>query len=213
MSKDVLSGHCLLLVILSSQTTRSLSLLCHLLPSIDLLMVWLIYCTTRISYTTLLLYHTMNRLLPTISSSSRSAQSTITRPVARQLLRTPISLSATRLYSTRPTPEGLDEGEKAIYDKLSATFPGNRLEVQDVSGKLHRLYVTRSSWYKGGCGSFYAIEISSSAFKGLSTIKQHKLVNSCLKEDIKTIHGLQVSLRARIMERVLCAADGSSSRQ
>jgi len=46
---------------------------------------------------------------------------------------------------------------------------------------------------EGGCGSFYAIEISSSAFKGLSTIKQHKLVNSCLKEDIKTIHGLQVS--------------------
>jgi stress-induced morphogen len=46
--------------------------------------------------------------------------------------------------------------------------------------------------YIGGCGSFYAIEISSPAFKGLSMIKQHKLVNECLKEDIKGIHGLQV---------------------
>lgn len=44
----------------------------------------------------------------------------------------------------------------------------------------------------GGCGSFYAILISSPAFNGFSTIKQHKMVNECLKEDIKTIHGLQV---------------------
>lgn len=44
----------------------------------------------------------------------------------------------------------------------------------------------------GGCGSFYAILISSPAFKGLTTVKQHKLVNECLKEDIKGIHGLQV---------------------
>jgi stress-induced morphogen len=45
----------------------------------------------------------------------------------------------------------------------------------------------------GGCGSFYAILISSPEFKGLSMVKQHKLVNDCLKEDIAGIHGLQVS--------------------
>ncbi|OCF55808.1 hypothetical protein L486_06561 [Kwoniella mangroviensis CBS 10435] len=82
-----------------------------------------------------------------------------------------------RSYSTpTPTPP-LDKGEQAIYDKLKSAFPGQRLEVQDVSG---------------GCGSFYAILISSNKFKGLSTIKQHKLVNACLKEDIQGIHGLQV---------------------
>ncbi|OCF36460.1 hypothetical protein I316_01709 [Kwoniella heveanensis BCC8398] len=74
-------------------------------------------------------------------------------------------------------PPPLDKGEQAIYDKLKAAFPGKKLEVQDVSG---------------GCGSFYAIIISSPAFKGLTTIKQHKLVNQCLKEDIKDIHGLQL---------------------
>jgi len=45
-------------------------------------------------------------------------------------------VQSSRLYSTRPTPTGLDDGEKAIYEKLAAKFPGDRLEVQDVSGKL-----------------------------------------------------------------------------
>ncbi|WWC89862.1 uncharacterized protein L201_004790 [Kwoniella dendrophila CBS 6074] len=81
-----------------------------------------------------------------------------------------------RSYTT-PAEPPLDKGEQAIYEKLKSTFPGKRLEVQDVSG---------------GCGSFYAILISSPKFKGLSTIKQHKLVNACLKEDIEGIHGLQL---------------------
>lgn len=47
----------------------------------------------------------------------------------------------------------------------------------------------------GGCGSFYAILISSPEFSGKTMVKQHKLVNDCLKEDIKGIHGLQVGAR------------------
>jgi len=42
--------------------------------------------------------------------------------------------------------------------------------------------------------------ISSPAFKGLNTIKQHKLVNECLKEDIKSIHGLQVRIQSQGMQ-------------
>ena len=44
----------------------------------------------------------------------------------------------------------------------------------------------------GGCGSFYAITIASQAFKGLSIVKQHRLVNDALKKEIEGIHGLQV---------------------
>jgi stress-induced morphogen len=44
----------------------------------------------------------------------------------------------------------------------------------------------------GGCGSFYAISITSSAFKDLPMIKQHRLVNDTLKQEIEGIHGLQV---------------------
>jgi stress-induced morphogen len=44
----------------------------------------------------------------------------------------------------------------------------------------------------GGCGSFYAIAITSPAFKGLTTIKQHRMVTEELKKEIGEIHGLQV---------------------
>lgn len=51
------------------------------------------------------------------------------------------------------------------------------LKVQDVSG---------------GCGSFYAIQLSSKQFNGLSTVKAHRMVNEQLKHVIKDIHGLQL---------------------
>ena len=46
--------------------------------------------------------------------------------------------------------------------------------------------------HTGGCGSFYAITIASQSFKGLSIVKQHKLVTETLKQEIEGIHGLQV---------------------
>ncbi|CAG8834283.1 8938_t:CDS:1, partial [Racocetra persica] len=42
-----------------------------------------------------------------------------------------------------------------------------------------------------GCGSMYAIEISSSVFKGLPMIKQHRMVNELLEDDIKKMHGIR----------------------
>jgi stress-induced morphogen len=45
----------------------------------------------------------------------------------------------------------------------------------------------RLTWeFAGGCGSFYAISVTSSAFK------EHRLVNDALKQEIEGIHGLQV---------------------
>lgn len=56
---------------------------------------------------------------------------------------------------------------------------------------------------EGGCGTFYAINIESGAFEGLSKLKQHRLVTAELKEDIEGIHGLQVRtfIGRRIHER------------
>ncbi|RSH79261.1 uncharacterized protein EHS24_001301 [Apiotrichum porosum] len=104
--------------------------------------------------------------------SLRLSLSALRAPLARAQL-----ASSSRTYATRVQPAGMGEGERGIWDKLNSRFPGTRLEVQDVSG---------------GCGSFYAISISSPEFKGLSMIKQQRLVNDCLKEDIKGIHGLQL---------------------
>ena len=61
---------------------------------------------------------------------------------------------------------------------------------------------TETNVCAGGCGTFYAISITSDAFKGLPTVKQHRLVNEVLKKEIEGIHGLQVSCRI-----VLCAAN------
>lgn len=58
-----------------------------------------------------------------------------------------------RWYSI--TPE-----EKLIYNKLTQNLQPKQLQVNDISG---------------GCGSMFAIDITSEKFKGLSIIKQHKL--------------------------------------
>ena len=42
----------------------------------------------------------------------------------------------------------------------------------------------------------YAIEVVSSRFKGLSVVKQHRLVNEVLREEIRGWHGVQLKTRA-----------------
>lgn len=55
------------------------------------------------------------------------------------------------------------------------------MQVQDISG---------------GCGSMYALDIVSEQFKGLPVIKQHKMVNKVLAEEIKKWHGVQLKTKA-----------------
>jgi len=90
-----------------------------------------------------------------------------------------------RMYSqassTPQPPDYLSEGELEIFNKIKAELDPIRLEVQDISG---------------GCGSMYALDIESSKFKGLTVIKQHKLVNQILANEIKKWHGVQLKTRA-----------------
>lgn len=67
--------------------------------------------------------------------------------------------------------------EKLIFDKLSESLNPKFLSVKDISD---------------GCGSMFEIQIKSDNFKNLNLIKQHKLVNSILKSDIKNWHGLRL---------------------
>ncbi|KAJ8086342.1 hypothetical protein PM082_005165 [Marasmius tenuissimus] len=102
------------------------------------------------------------------STVRRSLSSRI--PQARSFTRSAIAFN-------QPPPSGLSEGEQHIYSKLTEKFSPSQLQVQDVSG---------------GCGSFYAITIASDAFKGLTMVKQHRLVTETLKKEIDGIHGLQI---------------------
>ena len=67
--------------------------------------------------------------------------------------------------------------EQKIYDILQEQFSPKKLDVRDVSG---------------GCGSMFAILVESEKFKGIPMIKQHRLVNEVLKDEIAKWHGLQL---------------------
>ncbi len=74
-------------------------------------------------------------------------------------------------------PDYLDPSESDIWDKLVAEFSPTELMVQDISG---------------GCGSMYGIEISSEKFRGVNLLKQQRMVNTVLGEQMKGWHGVQL---------------------
>ncbi|KAF2015393.1 bola-like protein [Aaosphaeria arxii CBS 175.79] len=137
-----------------------------------------------------------HRLLTTFSARNQYIRPATILHTAHSAapLRTSTQLHLRRAYSqsqpepqsepqsnTLEPPDYLSEGELHIFNKIKAELEPVKLEVQDVSG---------------GCGSMYALEIESPKFKGLTVIKQHKLVNSILAEEIKSWHGVQLRTRA-----------------
>lgn len=78
-------------------------------------------------------------------------------------------------------PEHLNEKERQIWETLMKELQCTKLEVQDISG---------------GCGSMYGIDIVSERFRGISMLKQQRLVNEVLGEEIKGWHGVQLKTRA-----------------
>lgn len=74
----------------------------------------------------------------------------------------------------------MSDAESSIAALLSSDpslSPATSLLVRDVSG---------------GCGSMYAIDISSPRFRGLSLLKQQRLVTKALGDKVKEWHGVQI---------------------
>ena len=63
-----------------------------------------------------------------------------------------------------------------MYRLLSEKF-GDGVSVVDISG---------------GAGSKYRVEVTSAAFEGKSIVKQHRMVNECLAEPLKTVHAVSI---------------------
>ncbi|KNG46428.1 bola-like protein [Stemphylium lycopersici] len=126
-----------------------------------------------------------SRLLTTSATTLQRVQQPLA--LSFSLSRPPqLSKPCTRLYSqsasaTPQAPDYLNEAELHVFNKIKAELEPAKLEVQDISG---------------GCGSMYAIEIESPKFKGLTVIKQHKMVNQVLKDEIKSWHGVQLRTKA-----------------
>ncbi|XP_058120582.1 bolA-like protein 3 [Anopheles ziemanni] len=83
------------------------------------------------------------------------------------------------------TSRMVTNSEELLQKTLQSKFPlAKNITVSDISG---------------GCGSMYEIFVETSEFKGLSTVKQHKLITEILKDEIKNMHGLRI--RTAIAEK------------
>lgn len=118
-----------------------------------------------------------------------AAKASLQRSSIRYLSSSPsrqFSSSSSPSSSSQQQPQEADEdtgmtpAESSIAAILASKLNPTSLLVQDISG---------------GCGSMYAIDITSSAFKGLNMLKQQRLVNSALGDLVKQWHGVQIRTR------------------
>lgn len=116
-----------------------------------------------------------DRTLKRYSTSESSIQGTIGSGEGG------IPAEAAREQEILEAPEHLNEKERQIWEMLMKELQCTKLEVQDISG---------------GCGSMYGIDIVSERFRGISMLKQQRLVNEVLGEEIKGWHGVQLKTRA-----------------
>lgn len=65
--------------------------------------------------------------------------------------------------------------KQIVEDLIKKSIKVDSLVVEDVSG---------------GCGQSFKINVCSNDFKGLSLIKQHKLLNDILSTELKEIHSV-----------------------
>ncbi|MPC25785.1 bolA-like protein 3 [Portunus trituberculatus] len=70
-------------------------------------------------------------------------------------------------------------GSARLMTLLKDRFPqATAVEVEDISG---------------GCGAMYEVWVEAPDFKGLSRVKQHKLITETLKAEIQDMHGLRIT--------------------
>ncbi|KAG7391843.1 BolA-like protein 3 [Phytophthora boehmeriae] len=84
---------------------------------------------------------------------------------------------ASRVWFSSSADGAGSEAEQAMHSALSTRLEAVHVKVTDVSG---------------GCGSMFDIEVASPQFKGQTRVKQHRMVNEILKEEIKSMHGLTI---------------------
>ncbi|KAK0072254.1 hypothetical protein PV325_011638 [Microctonus aethiopoides] len=70
------------------------------------------------------------------------------------------------------------QAEEKMISILKNKFPKAELiEVNDISG---------------GCGAMFEVNVIAPEFNGLNTVKQHRLINDTLKDEIKDMHGIRI---------------------
>ncbi|KAK4079126.1 hypothetical protein Trihar35433_231 [Trichoderma harzianum] len=126
-----------------------------------------------------------NTFKPTLTTTNKASPQRarfLSSTTSRQFSSTPL-----QKYSSPSTNEQLEEqeadmspAEASIAAILAEKLNPTSLLVQDISG---------------GCGSMYAIDITSPVFKGLNMLKQQRMVNAALGDLVKEWHGVQIRTR------------------
>ncbi|KAG5984995.1 hypothetical protein E4U55_002102 [Claviceps digitariae] len=110
---------------------------------------------------------------------SQTTQQTSPTPTRPRFYTTPPQRSSPQ-PAIPPEQPSMSAAEESIAERLRQELQPTELLVRDVSG---------------GCGSMYAIDIASPAFRGLSMLKQQRMVNAALRDVMRGWHGLQLNTR------------------
>ncbi|KAG5953926.1 hypothetical protein E4U53_007838 [Claviceps sorghi] len=125
------------------------------------------------------------RTLPFLSRRATDTRRPQTDPKYR--LAFAASTPSPRPYTAPPRPQqpppeqpSMSPAEESIAERLRRELQPTELLVRDVSG---------------GCGSMYAIDIASPAFRGATMLKQQRMVNAALGDLMRGWHGVQLNTR------------------
>ncbi|UNI19340.1 hypothetical protein JDV02_005529 [Purpureocillium takamizusanense] len=119
---------------------------------------------------------------PLLVAAVTTITTTTTRAASTPRPYSSSSSSTTAKPSSRPPPAedplpAMTPAEASIAAVLSAALDPTFVLVQDVSG---------------GCGSMYAIQVASRAFRGQTLLRQQRMVNAALGDRVREWHGVQI---------------------
>ncbi|KAF7997163.1 hypothetical protein HCN44_005440 [Aphidius gifuensis] len=83
-----------------------------------------------------------------------------------------------------------------VWSGSSGVLAGKEAEIKMTTllrNKFPKAKVIEVNDISGGCGAMFEINVVSTEFKGLNTVKQHRLINETLKDEIKDMHGIRIS--------------------
>jgi BolA-like protein 3 len=76
-----------------------------------------------------------------------------------------------------------------ISHRLFGSYEDNLAQVLKTALNAHFVNVIDKS---GGCGESYEVIVHASSFQGVPTIKQHRMVQEAIKDDIKKWHAVSI---------------------
>ena len=97
-----------------------------------------------------------------------------------------------KFYTTSTKNFGSDKSDEEIDLTDKEKLMTSLLENSKKLASPKEIIVKDMS---GGCGAMYNIYVASPSFKNLNMIKQHRLVQGILKEEIKEMHGLTIETK------------------